>query len=156
VHPRPHNVGRADWPTAGHSGLMSDHRACSLFVPAIPQTCLHALTWNIRGTVVSALCTISQSTRENCWNDNIPAALNSSCARVLWVWNLTLLPVSDVIFSFPAHTLIGSRGNCCCLGRSSGFWLRRTHFAPKLHAHFNWASRGRFSNSSMSFWWAEM
>jgi len=65
----------------GQSGLISDHLDCSLFVPAMLQTCLQAQTWNMWGTVVSASCTMSQSTLENWVWVKIPASLNSDRAR---------------------------------------------------------------------------
>ena len=56
----------------GQSGLVSNYCAGSLFVAVIPQTWLHAQTWNILGTIVSALCTTSQSTRSHCENVSTP------------------------------------------------------------------------------------
>ncbi len=73
-----------------------------------------------------------------------------SCGR-----EIVLLPVSDVIFSFPAHRLMGSSGNYYCLVSSSELRLRSILFAPKLHAQLSCASLDRLSNSSLSSWWAE-
>jgi len=98
----------------GQSGLVSDHRASSLFVPAIPQTCLHAQTWTIIATVVSALRTISQSsTRSNCWNVSTPAAPNSSLARCLCAY--TYCYFQCFCFSCPHADCL--EGECLLLGK---------------------------------------
>ena len=74
-----------------------------------------------------------------------PSCGQFSPCKVLCAQYLMLLPVSDIMFSFPAHMLIASRGNACCFGRSPRFWLRSTGL-------FNWDCCEMFSKSSLSSW----
>jgi hypothetical protein len=126
----------------GQSGLVSTHRASSLFVVAIPQTCLHAQTWNILGTVVSALCTTSQSTRSELLKCQYPSSGQFFPYKVFV--RVTPNAPSHVerhfLFSCPHADCL--EGNACCLGRFDNVggchWCCRDSSSFTMNANAAW------------------
>ncbi len=103
------------------------------FVAAIFITCLHAQTWNSRGTFLFKVwCTWGQSTLLNALVNSLDVLWKKEHVTCHPAMCLMWAPVSEVIFLPSTNKHIGSRGNTSCCG---GDWWRPRSGASPLPQH---------------------